>query len=201
MANDDGTSKLIVISVLVGILMLIGAIFLFSTREKITLPLVVKEFTDFDCPACASYHPVVKNLMSEFTDNVSYEFINYPLESIHPDAYQAALAGEASKKQNKFSEYSDLLFENQSKLKRDNLISFAKELGMDESQFISDMDSTEVKAKVDADIKMGELLGINATPTFYINGEKVVFVDGTSPVETLKNLITQKLALGKSQIK
>jgi protein-disulfide isomerase len=199
MDNDNSTSKLVVISVLGGLLLLIGAVFLFSTKEKVTLPLKVQEFTDFECPACASYHPVVNDLMKQFTDNVSFEFINYPLTSIHPDAYQAALAGEAARIQGKFAEYADLLFTNQDKLKRDNLIAFATQLGMDPVKFTADMDSATVKAKVDSDIKEGEDLGINATPTFYINGEKVVFQQGDDPAQVLKDLISQKITLGLSQ--
>jgi len=199
MDNDNSTSKLVIISVLGGLLLLIGAVFLFSTKEKVTLPLKIQEFTDFECPACASYHPVVNDLMKQFTDNVSFEFINYPLTTIHPDAYQAALAGEAARIQGKFSEYADLLFTNQDKLKRDNLIAFATQLGMDPVKFTTDMDSAAVKAKIDGDISTGEALGINATPTFYINGEKVVFQQGDDPAQVLKDLITQKLALGLSQ--
>jgi protein-disulfide isomerase len=200
MKEEGGSVNIVVISILIGIVILIVAILGFSGKEKVTLPLKFEEFTDFQCPACQSYHPVVKKLIAEFTDNLDYEFKNYPLTEIHNNAYNAALAGQAAKLQGKFNEMSDLLFANQEKLEEENLIKYAGEIpGLDVAKFTTDFKSTEVKASVDADIAEAKTRGISATPTFYINGKRVVFKESDNPEDVLRATLQEKIDLGLKQ--
>ena len=113
MQDESGSTNIVVVSMLIGVVLLIGAILLFSGKEIVTLPLKIEEFTDFQCPACKTYHPVVKSLVAEFSDNVSYELKNYPLKELHPDSYNRHLAAQAAKLQGKFTEASDLFFAKQ----------------------------------------------------------------------------------------
>jgi len=199
--KEEGKSvNIVVISILIGIVLLVIAIIGFSGRETVILPLKFEEFTDFQCPACKTYHPVIKKLVSEFSDNVDYEFKNYPLIDIHNNAYNASLAGQAAKLQGKFSEMSDLLFENQELLTEENFIKWASEIpGIDIEKFKLDYKSAEVKTVIDNEIKEGQARGISATPTFYINSEKVVFKEGDNPEDILRATIKEKIELGLKQ--
>lgn len=188
--QQDSTPKLILFAVIGGIVLLIAAALLFRKEEVVTLPVSFEEFTDFQCPACAAYHPVVKKILSEYsTDNVSYSFRNFPLESIHPQAYGAALAAQAAKKQGQFDAFADIIFSKQDNLSREELISYAGQLGMDIPQFTADMDSSEIKGVVDADILEANTRNVNATPTFFINGKRVVFKQSDNPELVLRETL------------
>ena len=215
MKEEGSSANIIVISILIGVVLLIVAILGFSGKETVTLPLKFEEFTDFQCPACRSYHPIVKKLVAEFSDNVDYEYKYFPLTEIHVNAYNAALAGQAAKLQGKFTEMSDVLFTNLGKREEvqqngvqlsslkmtDNeFYTYATEIpGLDIEKFKNDFNSSEVKAIVDADIQLGKTRNVNATPTFYINGKKVVFADGSNPEDVLRSTINEKIALGLKQ--
>jgi protein-disulfide isomerase len=95
---------------------------------------------------------------------------NFPLTTVHPNAYNAAQAAEAAKAQGKFWEYIDLLFKNQTTLDRDSLKKYATQVGLDRKQFDADFDSAKYESIVRHDIEDGELYGVEATPTFFING-------------------------------
>jgi len=201
MQDESGTVNITVVSILIGVVLLIGSILLFSGKETATLPIRFEEFTDFQCPACSAYHPVVKKIVEEFSDNIEYIYKNYPLTTIHANAYNASLAGQAARLQNKFNEMSDKMFANQDYLTDNDLIKYAGEIGLNIEQFKTDFKSDVVKTYVDNDIKEGELRGINATPTFYINGEKVVFKEGDDPEQVLRSTLQEKIDLAISQTK
>ena len=202
MQDDSGSTNIIVVSILIGLVLLIGAILLFSGKEKVTLPLKFEEFTDLECPACKTYHPVVKTLIAEFSDNIDYEFKNFPLKEIHPESYNRHLAAQAVKLQGKFTEITDLFFENQQSMTDNEIIQLVSRIdGIDIDKFNTDWKSQAVKDLVDADISDGLSRGINATPTFYINGQKVVFKEGDNPEDVLRKTIQDKIAIGLSQQK
>ena len=200
MQDESGSTNIIVVSILIGIVLLIGAILLFSGKEKVTLPLKFEEFTDFQCPACKTYHPIVKSIVAEFSDNIDYEFKNFPLKDLHPDSYNRHLAAQAVKLQGKFDQISDLLFEKQEAMSDEELITMVSLIeGIDIEKFKTDWKSQAVKDAVDADINEGLARGINATPTFYINGQRVVFKANDNAEEVLRNTIKEKIAKGLSQ--
>ena len=202
MQDDSGSMNIVVVSILIGLVLLIGAILLFSGKEQVTLPLKFEEFTDLMCPACKTYHPVVKSLVAEFSDNLDYEFKNFPLKEIHPESYNRHLAAQAIKLQGKFTEISDLFFENQESMTDNQILQLVLKIdGIDIDKFNTDWKSQAVKEIVDADISEGLARGINATPTFYINGQKVVFKEGDNPEEVLRKTIQDKIAIALAQQK
>lgn len=135
------------------------------------------EYSDFQCPACRNYYPLVNRLASE-NRGLRVVYRHFPLTSIHPNAYPASLAAEAAGLQGKFWEMHDTLFERQAEWSgerdvEDHFVSFASELGLDEEKFRDDMKSGEVREKVEKDIASANSLLVNATPTFFLNGKKI----------------------------
>jgi len=140
--------------------------------------IVLVEYSDFQCPACGAYHPVVQQLVREFGNDVAFVYRHFPLRQIHPNADLAARAAEAAGVQGKFWEMHDLLFENQKewsdqKNAIDSFVKYAESLGLNGEQFKSDIDSKEVKQKVNEDYNGGISLKISGTPTFFLNGKKL----------------------------
>lgn len=134
--------------------------------------VTVIEFTDYQCPSCAQQHPVVERIMKEFGDRVRLVVRDFPL-SQHAEATKAAEAAEAAREQGKYWEYVAVLFRNQSALGVDKLKQYATELGLDRARFDSSLDSGKFAEKVQRDVLDGRKLGVNGTPTFYVNGKRV----------------------------
>ena len=136
------------------------------------------EFSDFQCPACGAYYPVVSQVVKEFADSLTFVYRNFPLTGIHPNAQIAAQAAEAAGLQNKYWEMHDALFTKQnewssSKSARDIFTQYAQSLGLNTDQFQKDIDSDVVKNRVARDVNDGNALGIKATPTFFLNNQKI----------------------------
>lgn len=151
-----------------------------SDSNKMQAPAekaVLVEFGDFQCPACGSYFPLVKKLSEDYKDNLSIVFRNFPLPQ-HKNALPAAYAAEAAGKQGKYWEMFDLLYDGQDKWSEaSNAVSifedYAITLDLDLDKFKKDAASDEVKKKVNADYADGNSLGVNSTPTFYLNASKI----------------------------
>lgn len=149
------------------------------------------EYLDFECEACGYYFPFVKQLSEEFKDDIRFVSRYFPLQG-HKNGLPAALAVEAASKQNKYWEMYNIVFENQKawgeRPKADPTIfeKYAKQIGLNMEQFKKDIASKEVKDRVERDRLSGEKLGVNATPTFFLNGEKLQNL--RSP-EDFKNII------------
>ncbi len=156
-------------------------------------PVVLVEYGDYQCPHCGKAYPVVKKLQEEFGDKLNFVFRNFALTKIHPHAFIAAVSTEAAAKQNAFWPMHDILFENQSKITRYNIISFAEQLNLDMELFAKDLEDELLKEKVEADFMSGMRSGVNATPSFFINGEKL---EGPAVYITLKNAINKILVQG-----
>ena len=140
--------------------------------------VVVMEYSDFQCPACKSYYPVVRQIVTEFEDQITFVYRHFPLTTIHPNAEFAARAAEAASKQGKFWEMHDLLFEKQNEWSSASDIasifdSYATLLGLDVEQFDKDFRSGEVKDLVKAERAHAIKSGLQGTPTFFVNGEQI----------------------------
>lgn len=146
-----------------------------NSKAKITLV----EYGDYQCPHCRHAQPLVKKLLAAMKDDIHFVFRNFPLSEIHPAAMMAALAAEAAGKQNKFWEMHDLIFENQDKLHGNSFVDFAEKLQLDMKRFADDWRDQAISAKVEADFESGMRSGVNGTPTFFVNGEKLVSYDST----------------------
>ena len=134
--------------------------------------VTIVEFTDFECPGCALQYPVLERILSEFKNQVRLVVRDFPL-SQHANARKAAEAAEAAREQGKYWEYAAVLFRNQSALGVDKLRQYATELGLDRAKFDASLDSGKFAEKVQRDLFDGRKLGINGTPTIYINGKRV----------------------------
>lgn len=139
-----------------------------------TAKVTLVEFSDFECPACGAAYPIVHSLTEQYKDSLKLAYKNFPLPQ-HGYARKAAEAARAAGTQGKFWEYADKLFTNQEKLDRANLIKYAQELNLDTQKFTQELDNGIHKPVVDEDLKLGQKLGINSTPTFFLNGERLVF--------------------------
>lgn len=160
--------------------------------------VVIVEYSDFQCPACAQYYPIVSRLMEDMGDDVRFVYRHFPLRQIHPRAQLAGQASEAGGVQGKFWEMHDRLFETQNtwtrmseREARDYFISLAVEVGLDENQFKADMKSDLAEAGVDDDFSSAVQLGVNSTPTFFINGDKIPNPRG---YEAFRALVQQYVA-------
>lgn len=135
------------------------------------------EYSDFQCPACKSYMPIISQVVQERGDTLSFVYRHFPLAQ-HQNADEAARASEAAGKQNNFWEMHDMLFNRQeiwsTESNPDELfVSYAQELGLDIDQFTQDYQSEEAKNKVNTDYNSGVRAGVNSTPSFYLNGQKI----------------------------
>ena len=141
--------------------------------------VVLIEYSDFQCPACGHYYPLVKQVKQEFGDGMQFVYRHFPLPS-HKNAELAARASEAAGAQNKFWEMHDAIFEHQEEWSgkssngaRSDFKQYAEKLGLDAARFESDLDSDEVKNKVENDRQSGLRSKVNSTPTFFLNGQKI----------------------------
>ncbi len=136
-------------------------------------PVTVVMFTDFQCPACSRTHPVLKQLLTEYGDKIRFVVRDFPLENMHENAFQAALAANAARAQGKFFEYAEILYRNQEALDKASLLKYAAELGLNAKQFELDFSDAKVSAEVRKDQADGRSYGIGGTPTIFVNGIKV----------------------------
>lgn len=141
-------------------------------------PLTLVEYSDFQCPACGAYYRPLKRLHAEFGDRLRFVYRHFPLRFQHPHAKLAAQAAEAAGKQNRFWEMHDLIFERQEEWSplgdpRERFVHYARQLGLDLQRFQADLDATATRIAVESDFQSGTLLGVSATPTFFLNGERI----------------------------
>jgi cyclophilin family peptidyl-prolyl cis-trans isomerase/predicted DsbA family dithiol-disulfide isomerase len=147
---------------------------------KADASVVIVEYADMQCPACAQLHPQLTSVFNAVSDTVQLVFRHFPLTSIHDKAQISAQAVEAASLQNKFWELHGLLYTKQdewsSKPVTDVVNTFkgyAKDLGMDVAKFEKDLNSPDVIARISRDMKTAEGLQLNATPSIFINGRVV----------------------------
>ena len=157
-----------------------------------TATVTFVEYSDFQCPFCQRAFPVVSQLREIYKDRVKFVFKDFPL-SIHPQASKAAEAGSCAAEQGKFWELHQWMFQNPRNLHVADLKRAASEKGLDAKAFAQCLDGNRYEAAWRADMEEGQKLGIQATPTFVINGQLVV---GAKPLDDLKKIIDQQLAKG-----
>ena len=141
-------------------------------------PVTLLEYGDYECPYCGAAYPTVKQVQAQMGDGLRFVFRNFPISTSHPHAEQAAEAAEAAAAQGRFWEMHDLLYENQSLWKDDVnprtiFVKFAKDLGLNVWQFSRDLDSAQVRLRIEADEDAAAQQGIEGTPTILINGRQL----------------------------
>lgn len=168
---------------------------MWNKKAKHTLAV----FSDHQCPACKVYHEYLtafeneKNPNNLITKNVAFTFRYFPLYQIHEHAFQLAYAAEAAARQDKFSEVTDRFFADQGTFEtmkdaKAYVAKVANELKLDEAKFQKDMNDGALQSAVQDDLALGEKLGVNATPTFYLDGEKLESLSPADLAEVLKKL-------------
>ena len=139
--------------------------------------ITITEYSDYQCPACAYFHPIVKKLKDKYGDQIKMNYKHYPLNS-HRFAALAARAAQAAKNQGKFLAMHNKLFENQKQWSNTGnpaatFVNYARDLNLDIEQFKNELNAAETQKAVMQEKKEGRQQGVNATPTFFIEGEKV----------------------------
>jgi protein-disulfide isomerase len=139
--------------------------------------ITITEYSDYECPACAYFHPIVEKLKEEYGDQINFNLKYYPLSS-HRYSALAARAAQAAKNQGKFNEMHSMIFENQKQWKASGnpgpiFIDYARKLNLDIEQFKNELNAAETQKVVMQQKQEGRQAGVRATPTFFIDGEKV----------------------------
>lgn len=167
-----------------------------SPNASVTL----EEFADFQCPQCALQHPNMNEIKSMYGTRIHFIFREFPLDiKAHDKSYDAAVAAEAAGLQGKFWEMQNMLFSNQKAwTDNDNFRQmwkdYAQKIGLDVPKWETDIAGLAAKTRVNADRDRGKAIGINGTPSLYINGNLVKQDDMT--VDAIKGLIDAELAKG-----
>jgi protein-disulfide isomerase len=135
-------------------------------------PVTLVEYGDYECPYCGMASPIVKRAQQDLGSRLRFIFRNFPLAESHPHARLAAMAAEAAGAQGKFWEMHDMLFEHQDALEAEDLVGYAKSLGLDVPQFTRDLEAGTYAKRVRDDFRNGVRSGVNGTPTFFVNGSR-----------------------------
>lgn len=149
--------------------------------------VTIVEFADFQCPACKAAKPVILSVLEKNPTTVRLVFRHFPISSIHQHADETSLSGEAAKNQGKFWEWYDKIYDDQdgwstqSKRKiTEYLTNIAKDLGLNTETFTADKTASKARDNVARDLADADALGVDSTPTFFVNGQKI---EGTGSLE------------------
>lgn len=153
--------------------------------------ITLVEYGDYECPYCGCAYPIVKRLLQEQGREIRFVFRNFPLSTIHPNAINAALAAEAAARQSRFWDMHDALFENQQNFSDDLYLQLADEMGLHVDTFREDFNNEGTRQKVNLDFKSGLQSGVNRTPTFFIDDEKIEL--GELSYEALRREVDSRL--------
>lgn len=139
--------------------------------------VILVEYSDFQCPACGAYYPLLRKLADEYATDITFAYRHFPLQQ-HANAVPAARAAEAAGMQGKFWEMHNMLFEHQDAWAEEanpteTFMGYAHELGLNGDQFRRDYAADAGRDRAKADFQSGLRAGVNATPTFFLNGKKI----------------------------
>ena len=154
-------------------------------------PVTLVEFSDFQCPFCQRVEPTLKQLRDKYGDKLRIVWKDFPLTQIHPQAFKAGEAGHCAGDQGKYWEYHDRLFANQQALQPADLKKHATDLGLDGAAFGTCLDTSKYGERVRDGVSQGTALGVNSTPTVFINGRRL---SGAQPLEVFVATIDEELS-------
>lgn len=157
-----------------------------------TAPHTLVEYSDFQCPACASYEPEVHQIITELPNSVRFVYRHFPLTELHHNAQIAAQAAEAAGMQGKFWQFHDALFNTQdawsgSTSPQLQFEDYAASLGLDTKKFKEDINSSAAIDRVKRTADSAASMGLSSTPTFFLDGKKL---DGLPAYEDFKKLVS-----------
>jgi len=165
------------------------------TKGNPEAPVTIVEFSDYQCPYCARYSTTtLRQIMDTYGDDIYYVWRDYPL-GFHPNAVPAALAARCAGQQGKYWEMHDQLFVNQGNWSeqenaREFFVGLASELDLDTDQLSQCLEKQVGKTEIEADLKLAREMGVRATPTFFVNGQKL---EGAQPFEQFQAVIEAAL--------
>ena len=157
-----------------------------------TAEITIIEFSDYECPFCQKWvNEVLPRLREKYGDKVRLVYRDYPLIGLHDNAAPAAEAANCANDQNRYWDYHDLLFAGANGLNRAAYESYAESLGLQMDEFKACLDDRRHQKEVEADVQFASELGVQSTPTFFINGLALV---GAQPYEVFERVIEMELA-------
>ncbi len=160
------------------------------SRGAADAPVTIVEFEDFQCPVCRSSQRTLDQLLLRYKDKVRLVHRDFPLQSLHPAAWQSHEAGRCAEERGKFWEYRELLYKNPPATSAEQLTSYAAQLGLNASDFKKCLDSGKFKAVVQKEEDEANRLGVQGTPTFFVNGQLLL---GAQTESEFERIIDQEL--------
>ncbi len=156
--------------------------------------VVLKEYADFQCPGCGGFYPILKQVKDKYKDQITFQFVNFPLTQIHQNAMAAHRAAQAAGDQGKFWEMHDLLYENQNTWKDSinttrDFEAYATQLGLDMAKYKIDFASSATSNIIQADIRTGQDLKVTGTPTFFLDGKQLEDNNAIASLEKFSKVI------------
>ena len=165
------------------------------TNKVVDAKVTLIEYADFQCSACASYNPIIKQILAEYEGKILFIYRNFPLTNIHRNAVISAQAGYAAYKQDRFSEMAEILYDRQKDWESLSdpttlFIDYARQLKLDINKFKNDLNSEDTKNFIKDSEREALAEGMNSTPTFVLNGVKI---KNPNSYEDFKKLIDNEL--------
>ena len=145
-------------------------------------PVTLLEYGDYQCSYCGDLYPVLKDVQKQMGKSLRFVFRNFPITSIHPQAFVAAEAAEAAAGQGKFWQMHDRLYENQFDLSAESIAIYAEQVGLDMERFVREVNDQTYAKRIKHDFQGGVMSGVNGTPSLFINGERY---DGDRDVRSI----------------
>ena len=155
-----------------------------------TAPVTIVKFEDFQCPFCKQAQATETQLLSRYSKKIKLVHRDFPIDALHPIARKAHEAARCANEQGKFWEYHDILYSNAPKASVEDLKAYAKQAGLAMPAFEQCFTNEKYKSLVQKDVDEGARLGVNGTPTFFINGR---VLSGAQPLETFAGIIDDEL--------
>ncbi len=162
-------------------------------RGATDAPVTIVEFSDYQCGFCRRAEATIAALLDAYPERLRFVYRHFPIQTIHPLAHDAARAAHCADLQGRFWDYHERLFQPDAALERAGLEAHASALGLELDPFRRCLSEAESAARVDFDIREAKQLGVQSTPTFFING---IRVEGARPIEDFRKIIDRELEAG-----
>lgn len=159
-------------------------------RGPVDAPVTLVEYGDFECPYCGQAEPVLRELVNNFGEDITFVFRHLPLDEVHPHARLAAEASEAAAAQGNFWQMHDILMNHQKGLSEEAILGYAHDLGLDVEKFLRDLRERRHAARIARDIESADESGAAGTPTFFLNGRRYV---GTHDLGSMTTAVEDEL--------
>jgi protein-disulfide isomerase len=154
-------------------------------------PVTIVKFEDFHCPFCKRVQPTIAQILTKYGNNVKLVHRDFPIDSIHPAARKAHEAARCANEQGKFWQYHDVLYANAPKAEAADLKSYAEKVGLNVQAFEKCVTSGKFRDIVQKDVDEGVRLGVNGTPSFFINGRLLA---GAEPIDRFAAIIDEEIS-------